>query len=356
MTKSFFEYLGLADVERIHSQFLAWVLSDDCDAFNQQERKKLFKNIFKVSGKIIDIQTERNRIDILIKTSTAIIIVENKIKSSQHSNQLDNYKKFCEETFSNHEKHYFFLTLIGEKTRDPDWQRLTYSTIFKHLSRVKLKANNNHSSIIREYLIFLQRLKEVVSDFKTNTSSYNMVFLDGNKKKQDKESSVYKTANEQFIAANQLETILQKSFLSSLVDEIKNPTGIVNDTRGDALVDFPLESGIEFEGRKYSAALQLQKHTIKFTFQSVDYKTSDKVWIEKKVIPLMKKLSKQNLFKYKKLNPPKDLAYVSISKKLKDPYWHNSIEDLAKFINSEITNCRAMIEQLKQLLAGASKK
>ncbi len=70
----------------------------------------------------------------------------------------------------------------------------------------------------------------------------------------------------------------------------------------------------------------------------------------------MKKLSKQNLFKYKKLNPPKDLAYVSISKKLKDPYWHNSIEDLAKFINSEITNCRAMIEQLKQLLAGASKK
>ena len=115
MKKSFFEYLGLADVERIHSQFLAWVLSPDCNAVNQIERKNLFREIFNVNGTITDIQTERNRIDILISTAKDIIVIENKIKSSQHSNQLENYRKFCKKSFPFHKIHYFFLTLIKEK-------------------------------------------------------------------------------------------------------------------------------------------------------------------------------------------------------------------------------------------------
>ena len=351
MTKSFFEYLGLADVERIHSQFLAWVLSGDCNAIDQQERDRLFKNLFNVSGKINDIQTERNRIDILIATSTDVIIVENKIKSSQHSNQLDNYKKFCDITFPKHKRHYFFLTLIDEKTKDKDWQRLNYSIIFKHLSTLKLLPNRNHSSIISEYLIFLQRLNTVVLDFKANAKNYDMVFLDGKKKKQDKKRSDYKTENEWFIAANQLETILQKSFLNSLVEQVKNPRGIINDTRGDALVDFPIKGDIKFDGRKYATALQLQGKTIKFTFaiQSEPYLQSKKSWIEN-VIPLMSQLSKQNNGSYTKLNKPKDLAYVSISKKIDGHYWHKPINDLTIFIQTEIENCKAMTKELEQLL------
>jgi hypothetical protein len=351
MTKSFFEYLGLADVERIHSQFLAWVLSGDCNAIDQQERDRLFKNLFKIGGEVTDIQTERNRIDILIATSSDVIIVENKIKSSQHSNQLDRYRKFCDTTFPKHQRHYFFLTLIDEKTKDKDWQQLTYSIILKHLSNLKLNPNNSHSSIISEYLIFLERLDRVVSDFKAQVKNYDMVFLDGKKKKQDKKRSDYRTENEWFIAANQLETILQKSFLNTLVEQVKNPRGIINDTRGDALVDFPLQGDIEFEGRKYSTALQLQLKTIKFTFaiQSQPYLQSDKVWIEN-VIPLMSHLSEQNNYSYKKLNKPTDLAYISISKKLDEYYWHKPIEDLAEFIQTEISNCKEMSRELKQLL------
>lgn len=352
MKKSFFEHLGLADVERIHSQFLAWIISRDCMAIDQKERYRLFKDIFNVGGLITRIQTERNRIDILIETTNDIIVVENKIKSSQHSNQLANYKQFCDKEFPRHNKHYFFLTLIDEKTDDKDWKRLTYTTIFKHLSELKLKANNNHSSIINEYLIFLKRLETVVSDFKANAKNYDMVFLDGKKKKQDKKHSDYKTDNEWFIASNQLETILQKSFLNTLVEQIKNPIGVINDTRGDALVDFPIQSNIDFEGRHYSTALQLQGMTIKFTFaiQSEPYLKSKKSWI-KNIIPLMKYLRNQNKCNYKRLNEPKDLAYVSISKKLDGKYWHKPINNLTKFIKIEIQNCTKMTNQLKKLIA-----
>ncbi len=81
ISKSFFEYLGLADVERIHSQFLAWVLSENCNALDQKERDLLLFNLFGVSGPVVSIQTERNRIDILLETATDVIVIENKIKS-----------------------------------------------------------------------------------------------------------------------------------------------------------------------------------------------------------------------------------------------------------------------------------
>lgn len=351
MTKSFFEYIGLADVERIHSQFLAWVFSEDCNAIEATEKQNLLKTIFSAGGQIEQIQTERNRIDILIQTSTDIVVIENKIKSSQHSNQLSNYKQYCDKEFPSHRKHFFFLTLIDEKTSEKDWQRISYSIIYRHLTSLKLKENNTHSSIINEYLIFLKRLDEVVAHFAENVKQYDMVFLDGKKKKQDKKRTDYKTENEWFIASNQLETILQKSYLSLLVEQVKTPIGFITDTRGDALVDFPLQDNINYEGRNYSTILQLQEDTIKFAFAIYgnDYTKSKKEWVSK-VIPLMKKMSEENTFGYRKLNPPKSKAYISISKKLKEHYWHLSLDDLTKFVRDEIENGKELTKTLTKLL------
>lgn len=346
MIKSFFEYLGLADVERVHSQFLAWVLSEDCSAIESTEKLSLCKNLFQIEGQKIQIHTERNNIDILIQTATDIVVIENKIKSSQHSNQLYNYKHYCDVEFPNHIKHFFFLTLIGEKTSDDDWKRLSYSNIYEELKSLNLKQNNTHSSIINEYLIFLERLNLVLSDFNANPKNYDIVFFDGHKKKQDKKHSDYKNENEWFIASNQLETILQKSFLSLLVDEIKPQTGTVNETRGAALVDFIIKNDIEFNGRKYSTGIQLQGNTVKFFFVISDkYNESKKEWVNE-VVSLMGNISKDetNNFGYKKLNKPTKLTFISISKKLVNNYWHMS--DLKKFVQLEIENGGKITELL----------
>jgi hypothetical protein len=350
MRKSFFEYLGLADVERVHSQFLAWVLSEDCNAIEETEKQLLFKNLFQIEGQIFQIQTERNNIDIFIQTETEIVVIENKIKSSQHSNQLHNYKQYCDIEFPTHNKHFFFLTLIGEKTSYEDWKRLSYSNIYKHLDSLNLKKNNTHTSIIKEYLFFLKRLISVLSDFKTNPGNYDIVFFDGHKKKQDKKRIDYKNENEWFIASNQLETILQKSFLSLLVEEIKPQIGTVNETRGAALVDFIIKNDIEFNGRKYSTGIQLQGNTVKFFFVISDkYNESEKEWVNK-VVSLMENISKDGTknFGYKRLNKPRKLTFISISKRLGINYWH--MQNLKEFVLREIENGKKITDHLTENL------
>ena len=352
--KSFFEYLGIADVERVHSQFFAWIFSSDCNAFNSNQKDDLVQKMFALnsSSHVKETQTERSGIDILIRTDKEIVIIENKIKSSQHSNQLEKYKEYCEKHFPSEQKHYYFLTLTGEHSDHKDWKRISYSQVYRHLKSTELKPEENHTVIINEYLIFLDRLVTVVEDFKENANKYDKVFLDGDKKKEDKINAKYDNESEKFIAENQLETILQKSFLSSLVEQIRTPKGLISETWGDALVDFILESDIEYEGRNYATMIQLQEDTIKFAFviHGENYSKSDKKWIEK-VIPIMETLSSENNHNYKKLNNPTSKAYVSISKKL-DPgehYWHKNIVDLANLVKKEIENGKELTEQLLKL-------
>lgn len=353
-TKSFFEYLGIANVERIHSQFFAWVFSSDCNAIDSDQKNELLQNIFQLdnNSQILHTETERNKIDILIQTNKEIVVVENKLKSSQHSNQLTRYKDFCDKEFPDIKKHYFFLTLIGEYTFDNNWKRISYFDIYEQFNSLELKSDTNHTVIVNEYLIFLKQLVSVVEDFKKTPHKYDMVFLDGKRKKEKKINDNYdENINKKFIATNQLETILQKCFLGSLVDELKCHEAIISDTRGDALVDFPIKRQIEYEGKYYTTIIQLQKDTIKFAFtiHGGDYTKSQKVWIDN-IILKMERLRLENNCGYKKLNKPKSKAYVSISKKINGHYWHKNLSDLTKYITAEIENGKSLSEQFIKLL------
>jgi hypothetical protein len=357
-SKSFFEYLGLADVERIHSQFLAWVFSPNCDAIASSDKEEFFFNLFGIRGPIISVQTEKENIDIIIESDKDVVIIENKIKSSQHSDQLERYVNYCEKNFKSFNRKYFFLTLVNEKTQKPKvvisdtikWEKITYSDIYhKGFKLLNLKPKSNQSAIIQEYILFLKRLDSVLSDFQNNTIKYDKVFLEGGKKKQDKIQRNY-NENEWFIASNQLETILQKCFLMRLVDEMTKSDAIVSETHGDALVDFYIEKNIMLEGRAFKTMLELQGSNLKFIFSIQEgYLSSDKSWITK-IEQIMDQLAVHNKFDYRKVNKPKKLAYISISKKINGYYWHESIDALAKKINLEISYCQEMTSSIKELL------
>jgi len=353
--RSFFEYLGISDVERIHSQFFAWLFSPDCLAISKDSKPLLLSSLFKTDSesKILKVLTEVNGIDILIETSKEVIVIENKLKSSQHSNQLHRYKAFCDEQYPIKPKRYYFLTLTGEKTYDENWNRMSYHQMYTQLIKLSFHHGKDHTVIVKEYLVFLERLTACVQDFLERPQEYDMVFMDGKKKKVDKVNFPYATPNERFIASNQLETILQKCFLHGLSERINTHVAFISDTRGDALIDFPIKRGIEYKGRSYSTILQLQSSTIKFAFSvfGPEYGKSEKVWVED-VIPLMKEMSQQNEFKYMKMNKPTSNAYVSISKKLIDKYWKMETAELVRFINSEIANAEVMTRQLIGRLEG----
>lgn len=347
MNRTFFEYLGIADMERIHSQILAWIFSSDCNALNDSQKLDLLMSVFNLENvsEIKNILTESQRIDILIETDSELIVIENKLKSSQHSNQLERYVELFSKSHKVKPKFYF-LTLIDEVVKDTNWKRISYTYIYQALQKLELNPSS-HSVILTEYILYLGKLSELLIDFKNDSKKYDMVFLDGKKKKADKLNFIYKTENEKFIAENQLETILQKSFLNSLSQRINKVSTFVTDTRGDALIDFHLKPDIFFGGKKYMTMIQLQNDVIKFAFVVAEkYGSSRKDWIQN-VIPKMVELSSENTFGYVKCNRPKTKAYISISKKLTLNYWHMNMDELVSYIETEIDNGNILTELLE---------
>ncbi|GAA6765728.1 hypothetical protein AAFH68_16660 [Flavobacterium sp. CGRL1] len=349
MSKTFFEYLGIADMERIHSQILAWIFSSDFRGITEKQKITLLEKTFGLANvsSIEKILTETYRIDILIETDRELIVIENKIKSSQHSDQLARYVEHFKKTHKIQPKFYF-LTLVEEKVKDSNWKRISYQHIYECLSSLEL-LDNPQSVIFKEYRSYLAKLTSLLMEFQMNASKYDMVFLDGKKRKEDKVNFVYRNDNERFIADNQLETILQKSFLNSLSQRILNVESRVMDTRGDALIDFYLKVDIPFNKKKYTTMIELQGDIIKFAFVISgfsEYNNSKKDWI-KDIVPIMEQLVKTNPFNYTKCNKPKRKAYISISKKLEQKYWHMQPEDLVALVEKEIQNGYKLTESLQ---------
>src|SRR5690606_11830711 len=164
--KSFFEYLLISDRERINSAFLAWVFSKNCKALNAKEKSKLLYLIFGEINSIenLEVYTELNGIDIVIINESNVLIIENKFKSSLHSNQLEKYESFCENNpnFQNKNKYYFYLTLLGEKPSKSNWKDLSYNHVFACFKKNKLNEKENHTIILKEYLLYINKLLSVI--------------------------------------------------------------------------------------------------------------------------------------------------------------------------------------------------
>ena len=131
MSNNFFDVIGVADMERVHSAVIGWMLSDQCNAFGtcpdgRRLRSELLQTIFKVkpnkwinSFNTITSFVEWNDLDILIVTEYnnkhQYWVIENKVKSSQHSGQLDKYVEFIQKKYPGAEQHFCLLSLIEEK-------------------------------------------------------------------------------------------------------------------------------------------------------------------------------------------------------------------------------------------------
>ena len=148
MNGSFFERIGVADMEKVHSAVIGWIFSDDCKALTYQKKSELLCSLFQVSPvqtfNSIVVEVEHHDIDVLIITdNNACWVIENKIKSSQHNNQLDKYYKIIngESVKIGHKiqniqdykqliAHYCFLTLVGENPQCTNnvWVNTTYKS------------------------------------------------------------------------------------------------------------------------------------------------------------------------------------------------------------------------------------
>lgn len=155
--RTFFEFISLADAELIHSQMIAWILSKDFQGFKEPVncRKEILKNFFGLNDPedIVEISTESDSIDILIKLDKVVLCIENKLKSSQHSDQLNKYKNFIDSHYGDVERRFYYLTLIDEESGNQDWINKSYRDLLSVLIELKNEkqiAENANGFILEE--------------------------------------------------------------------------------------------------------------------------------------------------------------------------------------------------------------
>jgi hypothetical protein len=112
---------------------------------------------------------EHRNIDIfgLNDEENFVLVVENKIRSGEHSNQLQRYREYSESQYPDHKKIYVYLTPEGDEPSDGSYIPFTYSEIAILLEDVIARENRKTlpvpvSSALEQYLEILRR--HIVSD------------------------------------------------------------------------------------------------------------------------------------------------------------------------------------------------
>lgn len=330
MVTSFFDYIGTADMERIHSATIAWMLSDSCKAFELDERVYLLNKLFGSENndiKSIIAYTEFEHIDIAFLTVNSngekeYWAIENKIKAPLGYNQLTKYK----EIINAKKKHLAVLSLIGTLPQDSteSWYIATYADLLEGLQFIYRKKNNSHQhyAIVKEYCECLSNLINVLEQFRAHHERFDFVFTDGNKKKSTKSGKLNSDnfGINDYISMNGLETLLQKDYFVGIIKELKS-RGInldchVSETHGNA--DFAFHLGDMGYLPSYLFDLSFQNGTFKFAVTEKGYPKLRVKNKEKWPLVLKQWINAFGIIqgtnpKYIRLNMPKSRVRVSVS-------------------------------------------
>jgi hypothetical protein len=176
-----FSSLGIISQEIRHSHFLAWLLNPSethnlADYFLNMFLKTAIKNsqVDRLPLNIFDIDSfdlsearvmrEWESIDVLIvdDVNEFVCVIENKIDSQEHSNQLAKYKKRIEQQFSTYKKIYIYLTVHGsEAETEADYIAISHREVAllieTLLERKESQLNDDVTLFIRHYLEMLKR-------------------------------------------------------------------------------------------------------------------------------------------------------------------------------------------------------
>lgn len=174
-----FEAVGITRQEIRHSYFLSFLLNpSESHYFGDLFLKKFlissllsFENppfsaisVDVANLEDVEVKREYKNIDILIYSSNEKIVVaiENKVDSSEHSNQLNRYKKIIESDFYDYRKLLIYLTKEGELASDyTNWNSLSYEAIARCLDDICIqhaaKINDDVHSLINHYSTLIKR-------------------------------------------------------------------------------------------------------------------------------------------------------------------------------------------------------
>jgi hypothetical protein len=174
--------LGIIRSEIRHSEFLAWLLSPNqthglSDYFLKMflksiiaENKSSMSNIdvFKINQWDLDetlVLKEWNNIDILIVNHEHqfVCVIENKVDSKEHSNQLTTYRELIEKKYASFpHKLFLYLTVNGDRPEKEDaYLSVSYAFVAQIVDKLlksrSSQLNSEVSLFINHYLEMINR-------------------------------------------------------------------------------------------------------------------------------------------------------------------------------------------------------
>lgn len=182
-----FRVLRAAQHEIRHSNMLAWLFDPDeshglSDLFLRRWLMQVVHNAGPADGAgplpspieidalsidYVEVEREHEGIDLLVSLKTTrgptwVICIENKVESTQHSNQLAKYRSYVERRFWYAERRLFiFLTKNEEDPEDPSFITSSYTMI----ERVLGGCIKERKSVIRpEPRLLLEQYRELLGE------------------------------------------------------------------------------------------------------------------------------------------------------------------------------------------------
>lgn len=177
-----FSILRMEDFEIRHSNFLAWLFDKSSNEEIAHNFLKMFLkelksrpdffvniNLNQISASNYVVKREVKYKDILIESEDCkkVIVIENKIYSTEHSNQLNRYynEVMQDEKYADYDKYFVYLTLGGdmpimEEDRNK-WIPFSYIQIIKILQKIE---KNKSKKISAEISLLISNYIEILED------------------------------------------------------------------------------------------------------------------------------------------------------------------------------------------------
>jgi hypothetical protein len=261
------EYLSLADRERIHTETLRWLFSDD-SPLGETNRLEVLEQLAArkfPDATIFGATTEEKNLDLIVKLDWAgqphYVAIENKLKTAEHSSQLAGYDVYLA-SLGNCTR--LFLTLVGEPpVSSSKWESVSYARLH---DAVQLARPIRNVEYVSDYELMLRRLVGAVDRVILTPDSYagNGAVFDSALGTPAGDFDEFAT----YIKRMRLRTILQQAWMRALgvailsSQEVLVETWHVGETRGSALLHFTL-AWFQDDGRTYEVGVQLQNWVFK---------------------------------------------------------------------------------------------
>jgi hypothetical protein len=177
-----FEALGIVRQEIRHSNFLAWLMNPAQthglgDSFlkgfllktSVMARELGIETISPIDVDVWDlsateVRREWRNIDVTLleESRKFVCVIENKVHSSEHSDQLRRYREVVEAEFPDYTRHYVLLNVSGEEPSDSDYYvGVTYDEVCDVIERLlKMRAStigDDVSTALSHYVTMVRR-------------------------------------------------------------------------------------------------------------------------------------------------------------------------------------------------------